>query len=89
MRPIAPRIDGAEEVDVAEGQHEYMQIVGAVIPATHPGAVHVGDNPTRGIVFRYTMNADERSRIASGEDIYLTLMAGVPVAPHHLRVGFP
>lgn len=88
MRPIAPRINGADEFNVAEGQHEYLQLVGAHVRADQEGAVAVGDTPRDTLVFRYTLSAEERARVAGGEDIYLSLMSA-PIAPHHLRVGWP
>lgn len=81
MRPIAPRIDGAEEITIAENQHEYMTITGAL--------VRYEDAPGRiDIVTRWTFTPEERRRIANGEDIYLGVV-GVSMVPHWLKVGFP
>lgn len=89
MRPIAPRIEGADEFDIAEGQHEFVQLVGAIVKAHAPGALEMGDNLRDTLVFRYTLSAEERVRIANGEDIYLAFLARQGTPPHHLRVGFP
>lgn len=89
MRPIAPRIDGADELDVAEHQHEFHQLVGAIVKADRPGAVHVGDRPRDTLVFRYTLTPEERVQVASGQDLYLCFIARQGTPPHHLRVGFP
>lgn len=81
MRPIAPRIEGAEEVTIAEGQHEYMTITAALV--TYPdGSVHR--------VCRWTLTPEERERIfLGGDDIYFGTIAGIPLMPHWLKVGFP
>lgn len=62
MRPIAPRLDVGEEITVAENQLEYLTLV-----ATR---VEFADGDTQ-MVVRWTMTVEERSRIASGEDVYI------------------
>lgn len=79
MRPIAPRIEGAEEITIAEEQHEYMPITAAYV--TFPDGVTAR-------VCRWTFTAEERARIAAGEDIYFGTPVGVLLTPHWLRVGF-
>ena len=79
MRPIAPRIPGADEHTVAEDQHEYKTLTVAVVAY---------QNGERVRVCRYTLSNDERDRIAKGEDIYFGTPAGLPLTPHWLAVGF-
>jgi hypothetical protein len=80
MRPIAPRIEGADEITIAEEQHEYMTITAAI--------VHYGDGSTHRVC-RWTFTPEERAQIAAGEDIYFGTPATVLLTPHWLTVGFP
>lgn len=80
MRPIAPRIEGAEEFTIAENQHEYAPLTACLVQYSD-GTV------TR--VCRWTFTDDERKRIAAGEDIYFGTPAGIQLTPHWLAVGFP
>ena len=80
MRPIAPRIDGAVEITIAEDQHEYATITAAIVQ-------HSDGDSTR--VCRWTFTPEERAKIAAGEDIYFGTIAGIPLMPHWLSVGFP
>jgi hypothetical protein len=79
MRPVAPRIDGAEEITIAEHQHEYLTICAAI--------VEYSDSAQR--VCRWTFTPEERAQIAAGEDIYFGTPADIPLTPHWLKVGFP
>jgi hypothetical protein len=81
MRPIAPRIDGADEVTIAEEQHEYMTITAALVEYPD-GSVHR--------VCRWTLTPEERSAIfLGGDDIYFGTPANVALMPHWLVVGWP
>jgi hypothetical protein len=77
---IAPRV-GATERTYAEEQAEYMPITVAVVP--------IENGPYRGACYllaRYTLTAEERRRVAEGEDLYVAqLNFGDPMTP--LRVG--
>lgn len=65
MRPVAPRIPGLEEQTIAEEQEEYLPVTVAVrLNANYPSAVE--------IITRWTFTAEERARVANGEDIYVT-----------------
>jgi len=80
MRAIAPRIDGSDEITIAEEQLEYAPIVAALV-RYRDGQVHR--------VCRWTFSPEERRRIADGEDVYFGTPAGIPLTPHYLQVGFP
>jgi hypothetical protein len=80
MRPIAPRIDGADEITIAEDQHEYMTITAAHVQYAD-GSVHR--------VCRWTFTPEERAQIAAGEDLYFGTPAAIQLVPHWLTVGFP
>lgn len=64
MRPIAPRLNhpAAEELTVAEEQHEFKTITMATV--THPGG-------ERELFARWTFTPEERAAIAAGGDIYV------------------
>jgi hypothetical protein len=80
MRPIAPRIPGLEEVTVAEEQEEYRTITAGIV--RHDDA-HV-------YVTRWTMTAEERARVAAGEDVYVRqLMFRPGMTPIVLSIGAP
>jgi hypothetical protein len=81
MRPVAPRIEGAEEITIAEDQLEYLTIVGAYVTYK--------DSDRTDLVVRWTFTAEERKRIAAGEDIYFGTVGGGSLNPHWLQVGFP
>lgn len=89
MRPIAPRIEGADEIDVAEDQHDYMQVVAAIVPKEREDALLVGDLRTDTRVVQWTFSDEERQAIAAGADMYFATLANMPMMPHHLRVGWP
>ena len=66
----------APEVTIAEEQHEYKALV---------GAVHDNGNV---IVTRWRLDDDDRARIADGEDIYLGhLTFNGPFQPISVQVG--
>lgn len=77
MRPIAPRLpdDVAEEITVAEDQHEYMTITAARVRHT---------DGTHSMYCRWTLTPEERRRVAAGEDIYLAFPERV--APHSVSL---
>lgn len=77
MRSIAPRLDGCDEITVAEEQEEYLPITVARIDPP-PGF------PERGTILltRWQLSDDERKRIAAGEDLYVgQLNFGGPMTP--------
>lgn len=65
MRPIAPRLNhpAAEELDVAEEQHEYQQLTMARVLYADASVQMIG---------RWTFTPTERARIAAGEDVYVS-----------------
>jgi hypothetical protein len=80
MRPIAPRIHGADEITIAEEQPEYAPITAAIVR-------YESDPPQR--VCRWTFTDEEREAIfLEGADIYFGTIAGIPLMPHWLSVGF-
>jgi hypothetical protein len=64
MRAVRPDT-GADEVMIAEEQHQYKTLV---------GAVYHTEEGVRIILTRWRLDDDERAKIAAGEDIYLGLM---------------
>jgi hypothetical protein len=80
MRPVSPRIEGLEEVMVAEEQEEYMPLAAAIQEHT---------DGTYSRICRWTFTAEERIRVAAGEDIYFGTPASIPLTPHWLKVGYP
>jgi len=79
MRPVSPRIDGADEVMIAEEQAEYAPLAAAIVRYEN-GAVER--------VCRWTFTPEERAKIAAGEDVYFGTPASLPLTPHWLAVGF-
>lgn len=80
MRPVAPRI-GFPENTMAEEQPEYFVLTVASV---------VMDGGQKTIVTRWRLDANERARIASGEDLYvLQLTFGQPMQALHFEVGHP
>lgn len=74
MRPIAPKFPDSpqiEEVIIAEDQHEYQNLTGAIVTYDDGGV---------GVWARWTFTPEERKRIAAGEDVYL--MFPNRMAPH-------
>lgn len=80
MRPIAPRIPGAEEFTIAEDQHEFMPVTACLIQ-TVDGAVYR--------IIRWTFTPEERTKIAAGEDIYIGTPANQLLQPHWVVTGRP
>jgi hypothetical protein len=80
VRPIAPRIEGAEEYTIAEDQLEFSPIVACHIQ-------YPGGRIDR--ICRWTFTPEERARIAAGEDIYFGTPASLQLIPHYLTVGSP
>lgn len=75
---IAPRT-GADEITIAEDQLEYKPLVAAVY-RTPEGAPM--------LLTRWTFTAEERERIAAGEDLYLGVLTyGQPLQPLAPQVG--
>lgn len=89
MRPISPRIYGADEIMMAADQHDYMELVAAIVVKEREDALLVGDARVDTRVVRWTFSDDERKAIAEGADMYFATIAGLPLTPHHLRVGWP
>jgi hypothetical protein len=78
MRPIAPRIYGAEEVTIAEEQHEYLPITAAI--------VH-GEDGTVSRVCRWAFTDAEREEIFfKGADLFFVTLASIPLVPHAFRI---
>lgn len=73
MRMTAPRT-GAPEIQLAESQHEYMELTAAVYMAGEP----FGDSKL--FLTRWTFTPEERARIAKGEDIFVSQI----IFPGHL-----
>jgi len=65
MRPVSPRFPDREETTIAGEQLEYADYAVAVIPQ-EPGVVQ--------LVSRWTFTPEERARIASGADLYVSLL---------------
>lgn len=78
MRAVAPRT-GAPEVTIAENQPEYSPLV---------GACYVDADGHEYMLTRWRFTAEERARIAAGEDLYLAeLTFGRPFTPLMIQVG--
>ena len=81
MRSISPRIDGCDEVTVAEEQLEYKALTAAQIRYT---------DGSRGLMTRWRLTPEEREAIANGADLYLGILTmGKPLQPISLEVGRP
>jgi hypothetical protein len=65
---------------IAEEQHEYMPLTAAFVTYSD------SDQVVR--VCRWTFTAEERARVAAGEDVYFGTPAAIPLMPHWLKVGF-
>ncbi|MGV3707974.1 MAG: hypothetical protein ACO1Q7_03970 [Gemmatimonas sp.] len=80
MRMLAPRT-GHPEITVAEDQLEYLPITVNVI---------AHDNDTKTIVTRWQPSAEERQRIADGEDIFVCQVNfGGGMTPMMVDAGVP
>jgi hypothetical protein len=80
MRPVSPRIEGLDEIMVAEDQHDYKPLAAALQP-------HTDGSTSR--VCRWTFSDEERAAIARGEDLYFLTPAWCPLVPHSFKVGYP
>lgn len=80
MDPIDPRIHpnlvraGSRAVVVAETQDEYKNL-----PSVR--------TPQGQLITRWEPTAEERARIAAGDDIFVTVINGGPVSPMMVTVG--
>lgn len=78
MRPVAPRLETAEEIMVAEEQTEYRTLPAALI-ARDGHRCHLT---------RWTFTPDERAAIGAGADLYIShLTGGGPLQPLAPQVG--
>ena len=76
----APRLgDGFPEIQVAEEQHEYLQVTAAPV---------VFNDGTAGLCTRWAFTEEERAAIARGEDLYVLLL-GTRMQPISMTVGKP
>lgn len=73
MRPIAPRLGVGEEITVAEEQEQFSPMTVTRVAVTDGSVEFVG---------RWTLSADERRRVAAGEDIYVVFPGAV--YPHFI-----
>ncbi len=81
-RCVAPRIEGLDEVMIAEEQEEYLTICAAICP------YETGEH---GIITRWRLTEEERQRVMDGEDIYLNILTRErgSMPPVCLDVGVP
>ncbi len=81
-RCVAPRVEGLEEVMVAEDQEEYLTICVALCQY-ETGEV--------GIITRWRLTEEERTRVMEGEDIYLNILTREKgsMPPVCLDIGIP
>jgi hypothetical protein len=78
MHAVAPRT-GAGEITIAEDQLEYKPLVGALYENQQGHTI---------ILTRWRFTAEDRRRIAEGEDLYLGIMTfGAPLQPIDISVG--
>jgi hypothetical protein len=81
MKPVSPVMPGSQGIEVIYGanQHEYEPL-----PAVYL------DTPSRPVLSRWHLTMEERSAVAAGADIVLTLLTfGNPITPSHLQVVMP
>ncbi len=81
-RCVAPRIEGLDEVMIAEEQEEYLTICAALC-RYETGEI--------GIITRWRLTEAERQRVMEGEDIYLNILTREKgqMPPLCLDVGLP
>jgi hypothetical protein len=80
VRPVAPRVGSLPEVTIAEDQHQFLTLVGAVTTYKNGS----------GMLTRWRLTDEERERVVKGEDLYLELLTfGKPVQPIILSIGVP
>lgn len=78
MRPVSPNT-GAPEITVAENQHEYLTIT---------AAVYEWSDGRKGLLTRWHLTDEDKTRIANGEDVYLMMLTfGKPMQPVKIQVG--
>jgi hypothetical protein len=83
MHSVAPRT-GPDEVNVAEEQHEYRQLVAA--PYMHTYAERLP--PAYTLLTRWRFTPEDRVQVAAGEDLYLAVLTfGNPLQPLNIQVG--
>lgn len=79
MRPIAPKfrddLPCIQEVPIAEDQHEYKSLTGAIVTF---------EDGARQVYARWTFTPEERTRIAAGEDVYISFPKNM--APHTVEL---
>jgi len=78
MKPVSPNT-GAPELTFAADQPQYI-----------PVSVAVYDYPplSRGLLTRWSLTPEERTRVANGEDIYvMQLNFSTPMTPLKVTVG--
>lgn len=79
MRPVAPRINGADEFTIAEEQEQFKTIVGCHVKYPD-GQI--------GLVTRWKLAPEELARAEAGEDIYVVqLTNGGPMMPMSVYCG--
>jgi len=81
-RCVAPRIEGLDEVMIAEEQEEYLTICAAICPY---------ETGEMGIITRWRLTEAERIRVMEGEDIYLNILTREKgqMPPLCLDIGVP
>lgn len=80
MRPIAPRIPGADEFTIAEEQLNVKPVVACL--------VEFADGVTCRVL-RYTFTPAERAAIAAGKDLYFGTPYEQQLQAHWMMVGSP
>lgn len=86
MQPVSPVMPGSESIEIVYGanQEEYIPL-----PAVYL------DTPSRPVITRWRLTDEERTKIAEGADIVLTLLSFStpenprPLTPSHLQVCMP
>ena len=80
MTPVDPRIDpslvppGSGPMRIAKDQPEYLTLPSIRTPFAH-------------VITRWELTADERTAIANGADVFITLLSAGPIAPMLPTVG--
>lgn len=83
MHAVAPRT-GPEEVNVAEEQHEYRQLVATPYLLNYAE----GRPPAYTLLTRWRFTTADRALVAAGEDLYLAVLTfGNPLQPLNVQVG--
>lgn len=76
MRPIAPRLEGVEEITYDGNDEQPWKAITFGRTSSEEGTPYV--------VTRWQPNAEERRQIAAGADLYLWIVGGLP--PHQVTV---